>query len=148
MIPKKIHCAIGADHRGYHLKKLIKENQFLDELIHWHDVGTDSTERTDYPIFTQRAIALLQNNTVEYAVLLCGTGVGMAIAANRTSEIYAGVAWCAEVAQRAKEEDNVNVLILPADYINESDAFECIKRWLMATFKGDRYAKRLSMIDK
>jgi ribose 5-phosphate isomerase B len=148
MIPKKIHCAIGADHRGFKLKQIILQDQTLAQYIHWHDVGTDSEERTDYPIFTHRAIALIQNQQTEYAVLLCGTGIGMAIAANRFDTIYAGVAWSPEVAERGKEEDNVNVLVLPADYLNQQDTLECVTRWINATFKGDRYAHRLELIEK
>lgn len=148
MEQKKINCAIGADHRGFALKKAIMENNELSDLITWHDVGAHSTERSDYPIYTQKAIEIIQSNQVQYAILLCGTGIGMSIAANRTSLIYAGVVWCPEIAQRAKEEDNMNVLIFPADYIEDECAFECIVRFLNATFKGGRYADRLSMIEK
>lgn len=145
---EKIHCALGADHRGFKLKEYIKNIEYFLEKIVWHDVGAHSEERTDYPIFTKNAIELLQDKTVSCAILICGTGVGMAIAANRFPHCYAGVVWCPELARRVKEEDNVNILVLPADFIDNECALTSIQAWLEATFKGGRYAERISMIEK
>jgi ribose 5-phosphate isomerase B len=144
---EKIHCALGADHRGYKLKEYIKQNQQLAQFVIWHDVGTDSEERTDYPIYTKKAVDLLQQKKVSHAVLLCGTGIGMAMAANRYPHCFAGVAWCPEIARRAKEEDNMNILVFGADYIDADCAIACIEQFLTATFKGGRYAERIKMID-
>lgn len=137
--------AIGADHRGFLHKEFIKKDM---PDIEWIDVGTHSQERTDYPIFSDKVIDLMGMNTVKCAVLLCGTGGGMAIAANRHKNIYAVVAWNAEVARRCKQEDNANLLVLPCDFISCDDAVSIIREWLAQEFRGGRYAERIAMIDR
>jgi ribose 5-phosphate isomerase B len=137
--------AIGADHRGFLHKEFIKKHM---PDINWIDVGTDSQERTDYPVFSDKVVDLMGAGIVEYAVLLCGTGGGMAIAANRYKNIYAVVVWNAEVARRCKQEDKANVLVLPCDFISYDDAVVIIKEWIAQEFKGGRYAQRIAMIDR
>lgn len=137
--------AIGVDHRGFELKTvLVKE---LLDRVTWIDVGTFSAERTDYPPFAQKVVHLIQSGEADLGVLACGSGVGIAIAANRYPHIYAGVAWNEAVARSAKEDDNVNILVLPADFISDQ-AMLLVKAWLGAEFKGGRYQKRLEMIDQ
>jgi len=137
--------AIGADHRGFMQKEFIKKHM---SDIEWLDVGTDNQERTDYPIFSDKVVELMRAGSAQYGILLCGTGGGMAVAANRHKNIYAVVAWNAEVARRCKQEDNANILVLPSDFITEVDAVSMIKDWLAQEFKGGRYAQRIAMIDK
>lgn len=137
--------AIGADHRGFLHKEFITKHM---PDIDWIDVGTDSKERTDYPIFSDKVIDLMRKDSVGRAVLLCGTGGGMAIAANRYKHIYAVVVWNAEVARRCKQEDNANILVLPCDFISYDDAIIIIRTWLAQEFKGGRYAERIAMIDR
>jgi ribose 5-phosphate isomerase B len=137
--------AIGADHRGFLQKEFIKNN--MRDII-WIDVGTDSQERTDYPIFSDKVIELMRDGSAAYGVLLCGTGGGMAIAANRYKNIYAVVALNDEIARRCKQEDNANILVLPSDFITDADAVSMIKNWLAQDFKGRRYAQRIKMIDE
>ena len=137
--------AIGADHRGFLHKEFIKK--YMPD-IEWIDVGTDNQVRTDYPIFSDKVVDLMRAGTVEYGVLLCGTGGGMAIAANRYKNIYAVVAWNAEVARRCKQEDNANIVVLPCDFISCDDAVVMIREWLAQEFKGGRYAERIAMIDR
>ena len=114
--------------------------------IEWIDVGTDNEDRTDYPLFSDKVVAEMIAGTVQYGVLICGTGGGMAIAANRHKNMYAVVAWNKEVAQRCKQEDNANILVLPSDFISCDDAVAMIKNWLEQEFKGGRYAQRIAMI--
>lgn len=137
--------AIGADHRGFLHKEFIKKHM---HDIDWVDVGTDNQERTDYPIFSDKVIALMHAGIIDRAILLCGTGCGMAIAANRYKNIYAAVAWNAEIARRCKQEDNTNILVLPCDFISHDDAIVIISEWLAQEFKAGRYAQRIAMIDK
>ena len=137
--------AIGADHRGFLHKEFIKQEM---RSIEWLDVGTENEERTDYPLFSDKVVDLMRRGIVHYGVLLCGTGGGMAIAANRYKNIYAVVAWNAQVAQRCKQEDNANILVLPCDFITHDDAVTIINAWLSHEFKGGRYAQRLAMIHK
>lgn len=137
--------AIGADHRGFLHKEYIKKHI---PHIDWIDVGTDNEERTDYPIFSDKVVQLMCNDQVQYGVLICGTGGGMAIAANRYEKIYAVVAWNQEVASRCKQEDNANILVIPSDYVSYDDVVVMVSVWLAQEFKGDRYAQRIAMIDK
>lgn len=140
--------AIGADHRGFAYKKILKQhNNFADNHIKWTDVGTHSEQRTDYPTFVRKVCEAIQNNHADAGILLCGSGAGMAIAANRFPEIYACVVWNTEVARVCKEDDNVNVLVIPADFVSADDSIAMVQAWLRATFKGGRYAERLNMVD-
>ena len=135
--------AIGADHRGYELK------QFLIEVpdIEWVDVGTDSDERTDYPLYVPPVVDALYAKTVDYGVLICGTGVGMSIVANRYKHIYAALAWNVDVARLSKEDDNSNVLVLPADFVTQDQARDMLSAWLEAKFKSGEYEDRLALFD-
>lgn len=144
----KLAIAIGADHRGYAMKKYLIEQKILaDYHIDWTDVGTYSTERTDYPIYAKKVAELVQEKKVQYGILLCGTGTGMEIAANRFKGVYAGLAWNTTIARLNKEDDNCNVLILPSDYISNTESSEILIAWLIAEFKKGRYAERIAIID-
>ncbi len=135
---------IGSDHRGFELKENIIE---FYKNYEWIDVGTDSSEVTDYPLYAQAVCAAILEKKVDSGILLCGSGIGISIAANRFKGIYAALCWSPEVARLAKEDDNVNVLVLPADFISLSQAVSCIDIWQKTAFKGGRYAKRLNLID-
>lgn len=146
---KKFKIGIGTDHRGFAYKEAVKLDVALGDFdIEWHDFGTYTADRTDYPVYAQKVVRALQQKEIQCAVLLCGSGVGMAIAANRFPHIYAAVAWNVDVARAAKADDNVNVLCIPADYVELSEVREIITAWLSASFKSGRYQQRLEMIDK
>jgi ribose 5-phosphate isomerase B len=137
--------AIGADHRGFLHKEFIKKHI---SSIEWIDVGTHNQDRTDYPVFADKVVDAMFANVAHAGVLLCASGGGMAIAANRHKNIYAVVAWNSEVAQQCKQEDNANVLVLPSDFVSCDEAVVMINEWLAQEFKGGRYAQRIAMIDK
>jgi len=111
------------------------------------DFGTDSSDRTDYPLFVPPVVDALDAGEIDYGVLICGTGIGMSIVANRYKKVYAALAWNKEVAVLSKEDDNSNILILPADFITEDQAREMLSAWLQAKFKGGRYEERLALFD-
>ena len=136
--------SIGSDHRGYELKSKIIEH-FAD--IDFLDVGTNSEDRTDYPIYAKKVCKNIINGKTDFGILICGSGVGISIAANRFSKIYASLCWNAEVAKMAKEDDGANVLVLPANFVTTKEAFEIIKAWIDAKFKGGVYQERLDMIE-
>lgn len=145
---RQITIIIASDHRGFLLKEQLKKNVICQDMaITWLDVGAGSVERSDYPLFAQAVVHALQQGRACMGVLLCGSGIGMAIAANRYSGMYAGVAWCPAVARAAREDDNVNLLCLPADYLTLQEAIGCLASWLGASFKGGRYLGRLNQID-
>ena len=142
---------IGSDHRGYHLKEVIKKH-FND--YGWHDVGTDDEDkRVDYPVFAKAACEEVLEGVATKAILICGSGVGMSIAANRFKKVYAALCWSPDVARAAKENDNANALVLPADFISDDLAVETVEAWLNASFKDGLHhdaihQKRLDMIDE
>lgn len=136
--------AIGSDHRGFALKKILLA---VLEGITLVDCGAASDERSDYPDFAHAVAQMILDKKAEAGILLCGTGIGMAMAANRNKGIYAGVCWNAEVACKAKADDHLNVLVLPADYISQADAIEIVAAWLDTEPLGERHAERLAKID-
>ena len=136
---------IGADHRGFKLKQTLI-NHF--KQYDWNDVGTDSEQRTDYPIYAQRVCQALKKKEAQQGILICGSGIGASIAANRVPGIYAALVWSLEVARVAKEDDGANILVLPADFVSVQIAIEMINTWLGASFKGGHYQDRLDMIDR
>ena len=136
--------AIGADHRGYLYKK-----QLIASFprIEWVDIGCESEARCDFPLYTKKVVAQIYNETAEKGILICGSGVGMSIAANRFKGVYAALAWNSEVGKLSKQHNNSKILIIPADFVSCSMAQEMIKAWLDAEFLGSRYQERINMLD-
>lgn len=137
--------SIGADHRGFQLKANIIDH--FDQY-EWLDVGTYSQDRTDYPIYAKRVCSDITKGDADRGILLCGSGVGICIAANRCKGIYAALCWNSKIAAMAVEDDGANVLVLPADFISQDQAFSIIETWLKAEFKGGVYQRRLEMMDE
>ena len=143
-----LRIVIGADHRGYAMKEWLKANLSISSKdIDWIDVGAYSDERSDYPEFAIAAVKPMREDKADYGVLICGTGVGMAITANRFAGMYAGVVWNTAVARVSKEDDNTNIVVLPSDFVSNEQAVEMVQTWLGAEFKKGRYQQRLDMID-
>lgn len=138
-----MNIAIGADHRGFEYKK-----QLLLLYPQWIDVGAYDNNRSDFPLFAKIIAQKVQEKEVDAGVLLCGTGIGMNIAANRLKRVYAGIAWNEEIARLAKEHDNVNVLVIPADFISFELTQKIIKSWINASFLEGHYSERLNAIDE
>jgi len=152
MIVKKnrINIVIGADHRGFLHKEYLKQHLILDNCsITWHDVGAKNSERSDYPVYAKQVVEIMRaEGPAELGIMICGSGIGMAIVANRYSGIYAAVAWNTAVARFAAEHDKVNVLSIPADFVSQEEMVLIVHAWLAADFLGGRYQKRIDMIDK
>lgn len=139
--------AIGADHGGYKLKEEIK--RYLEEKgIEYIDVGTNSEERTDYPIYAAKVAEKIQSKECEKGIIACRSGAGMAIVANKFKGIRAASMHNEVEAKFAKADDDVNVITLGGDYLTVNEAICIIRNWLGAEFKGGRYKERLDMIDE
>ena len=137
--------AIGSDHGGYKLKEEVKK--YLDEKgIEYKDFGTDSDERTDYPIFARRVAEAVQSKKCDKGILICRTGFGMAIVANKFRGIRCAACYDEPTAKQAKEHSDINILALPADYANISKAVAMIRIWLGSEALGGRYKERRDMI--
>lgn len=139
--------AIGADHGGYKLKEEIK--RYLEEKeIEYIDCGTDSEERTDYPIYAKKVAEEVQSKRAEGGILICRSGYGMAVVANKFKGIRAASIYDEESAKFAKADDNINVITLAGDYVTTNTAICIIRNWLGTEFKDGRYQERLQMIDE
>lgn len=143
-----IRIVIGTDHHGVAIKNFLVTLKTIGaQEITWTDVGAHDTTRVDFPLYADKAIALMRENKADLGILLCGSGVGMSIAANRYCGIYAALAWRPEIAIHARQADNANVLVLPADYVSHDQALVIVQAWLSAEFAGGRYSDRLAMLD-
>ena len=136
---------IGSDHRGYEVKESIKSHF---HGIEWLDVGVEGADvKADYPIITKKVCESIVSGKTEFGILICGSGVGVSIAANRYPKIYAALSWSPEVARAAREHDFANILAIPADFVTIDKSFAIVKSWLASDFLGGRYEDRLRMID-
>ena len=138
--------AIGSDHGGYKLNEEIKK-YFDEKGIEYRDFGTDSEERTDYPIYAKKVAQAVQSKECEGGILLCRSGYGMTVVANKFKGIRAASISNEEAAKFAKADDDINVITLGGDYLTINEAICIIRNWLAAEFKGGRYAERLEMIN-
>ncbi|HSQ22125.1 MAG TPA: ribose 5-phosphate isomerase B [Coriobacteriia bacterium] len=136
---------LGADHGGFALKQHVKS--FLAELGHEvTDVGTDSEESVDYPDFAAVVGEAVASGEADLGVLVCGTGLGMAIAANKIPGVRAVQASDPEMAHMARLHNNANVLTLPGRYIGPERAAEVIDAFLSTAFEGGRHQRRVDKI--
>lgn len=137
--------AIGADHAGFEDKEKLK--QYLDALgVQYEDVGTDSTASVDYPIYAKKVADKVASGEVERGILVCGSGNGMQIAANKVPGIRAALAWNEETARLAKQHNDANILSVPARIISEEESERVVKAYLDAEFEGGRHARRVGEI--
>ena len=138
--------AIGCDHAGFALKNTIL--QVLQKQQHTViDCGTGSCERVDSPDFALKAAQQVADKTADRAILICGSGIGMCIAANKVKGVRASVCHDTYSARQAVEHDNLNVLCLGARIIGPALAEELVKQFVEASFKtGTRHEERLQKI--
>ncbi len=137
---KKI--AIGADHAGFEEKEKVKK--VLEELgVEYEDVGTFSTESVDYPDFAEKVGEKIESGESEQGILVCGSGIGVAIAANKMHGVRAAQAWNEETARLSRRHNNANVLTIGARVIPEDEIPKIVKAWLDTKFEGGRHAGRV-----
>lgn len=137
--------AIGADHGGYKLKEEIKK-YFDEKEIEYKDFGTDSEERTDYPIYAKKVAESIQSKECDLGILVCRSGYGMTVVANKFKGIRAANIFNEESAKFAKADDDINVITLGGDYLSTNESICIIRNFLGAEFKKGRYEERLKMV--
>lgn len=139
--------AIGSDHAGFEDKERLKKQ--LEELgYEYEDVGTNSTEPVDYPIYAEKVAEKVASGEVEQGLLICGSGNGMQIAANKIHGIRAALAWNEETARLARQHNDANVLSVPARMISPEEVSKVIKSYLGAKFEGGRHQRRVEEISE
>ncbi|HHV74794.1 MULTISPECIES: ribose 5-phosphate isomerase B [unclassified Thermoanaerobacterium] len=139
--------AIGSDHGGYELKEAIKKH--LEERgIEYKDFGTFSEESVDYPDYAREVAEAVASGQFEKGILLCGTGVGISIAANKVPGIRAAHVSDAFSARYSKEHNNANVLCMGGRVVGPGLATLLVDEWLDAEFQGGRHQKRIDKISE
>jgi ribose 5-phosphate isomerase B len=140
-----MRIALGADHAGFQLRDALK--RALDELgVSYQDFGTSSADSVDYPDFAQAVASGVAGGQFDRGILVCGTGIGMAIAANKMPGIRSAPITDSETARLAREHNDLNVLALGARVTPEAHAREIVKVFLDTPFSGGRHATRLGKI--
>ena len=141
-----LNLAIASDHAGYHLKNYIVNN--LKKEINFKDFGTDSDESCDFPDFAKKVCEFVLNNESTRGLLICGSGVGMSIAANKIKGIRAANVVDVETAKQSVEHNDINVLCLGSKNVNEKNALDIIEIFLEAKFiQKERYIRRISKLE-
>ena len=143
---KKIIIAIGNDHAGTDLKRRIiaKFNDNFDFI----DCGTDGEDSVDYPDYSKRVCDAILQKKAEFGILICGTGIGMYIAANRNKGIRGGLCFNSLMARLTRQHNNANILCLGARIIGLDLAFDCVRSFLETSFEGGRHLKRIEKLDE
>jgi ribose 5-phosphate isomerase B len=138
---------IGSDHAAYPLKERIKQ-ELVRRGLQVEDVGTDSNASCDYPEFGRAVARRVVSGEFERGILLCGTGIGMSMVANRFPGIRAAL--CAEPlsASLSRRHNDANVLVMGGRMIGETMALEIVAVWLRTAFEGDRHQRRIDMFDQ
>jgi len=136
--------AIAADHGGFAMKEAIKKHYNKLDML---DLGTNSADSVDYPDFAKKMARVILNKTADLGILICGTGVGISVAANRYKGIRAALIYSAEVAKLAKQHNNANVLVFGGRTMAVNDVISFIDTFLQTEYEGGRHQCRLDKIE-
>lgn len=140
---KKI--ALASDHAGFEEKEKLKKT--LEEIgVEYEDLGTGSLDSVDYPDYARKVGEAVAKGEAEQGILVCGSGIGVAIAANKIHGIRAAQAWNEETARLARKHNDANVLTIGARVIPEAEIPKIVKAWFATDFAGGRHAKRVEKI--
>lgn len=137
--------AIGSDHGGYELKEELKKC-LEEEGLEYKDYGAFSKDRVDYPLIAKEVSKAVATNECEKGILICRSGYGMAMVANKFKGVRSAPCFCTRAAQFSRLHNNTNVLSLGADYVTVDEAKEILKTWLDTEFEGGRHQERLDLV--
>ena len=140
-----MRVALGSDHAGFPLKERIKEF-LLSRGYEVIDFGTTSEESTHYPMFAKDVALAVQDSSADRGILVCGTGIGMSITANKFKGVRAALCFNEYMARMSRKHNDANVLCLGDRVIGEELALSIVKAWLETEFEGGRHAKRVELI--
>lgn len=137
--------AIGADHAGFEYKEKIVE-LLKTKNIAYKDFGTYNPESTDYPDFAHPVASAVENGEAACGILVCGSGNGVAITANKHQGIRAALCWQAVLAKLARQHNNANIICLPQRFVSQSEAIEMTEVFLHTAFEAGRHQRRVGKI--
>ena len=140
-----MNIAIGADHAGFEAKNKII-NWLKDKQINYHDFGTYSTESVDYPDFAHPVASAVEKKQFDLGILICGSGQGVNITANKHQGVRSALCWSKEIAALSKQHNDANVLAIPGRFLNDHELIEIVDTFLNTSFEGGRHANRTNKI--
>jgi ribose 5-phosphate isomerase B len=143
--PAEMKVAIANDHAGVELKRTLTkymEQQGIEVI----NLGTDQTQSTDYPDYAKEVALLVQGKKSDLGIVICGTGIGASITANKFKGIHAALCYSVFTAKMARLHNNANIMCLGARTIHEEDAIAMVTVFLSETFSGERHARRVDKI--
>jgi ribose 5-phosphate isomerase B len=138
---------IASDHAGFTLKEKLK-SYLAKKGLRFKDLGTDSLERCDYPEFAYSLAKSISQKKYNRGILICKTGIGTSIVANRLPGVRASLCYNAQAARLTREHNDSNVLVLGSAFVNEKLAKRILSIWLNTKFQGGRHKRRLDQINK
>lgn len=145
---KKI--SLGSDHAGFELKQHIKEylQSITDYRIELNDWGCYTEDRVDYPDFAHKVAGDITEGKSDLGILVCGSGNGISMAANKWEDIRCALCWNSEITEMARLHNDANILSLPGRYISKEEAIKCVDIFLKTEFEGGRHSDRIVKIRK
>ena len=142
-----MRISIGNDHAGVEYKIYIKE-YLLTKDIEVNNYGTDSLDSVDYPDFAHPVSNDVNEKKSELGILICGSGNGVCMTANKYKNVRAALCWNKELALLSKSHNNANIVCIPARFIEKKEALEIIKTFISEEFEGGRHERRVNKISK
>lgn len=140
------HILLGSDHAGFELKQQLKEH-LQQKGIEVIDKGTNAADSVDYPDFAHAVAEGVAKGAEELGIVVCGSGNGVNISANKHPGVRSALAWTPEVGALARQHNNANVLALPARFISTEEAIRIVDAFLAAEFEGGRHQRRVEKIE-
>lgn len=147
MLEKEKIIVIGSDHGGFEMKDFIKENLII-EGYKINDKGTNSNESVDYPDYIHPVAKSINNKDYELGIILCGSGNGAQMTANKYPNVRAALCWTEEQAKLSRMHNNANIISLPGRFVNFELGLKMVKTFLKTDFEGGRHIKRVNKISK
>jgi len=139
--------AVASDHGGFKLKEEVKAH-LLERNFEVLDLGTDSEDSVDYPAFGRACGEAVVSGQADLGIVVCGTGIGISIAANKVKGVRCGLCTSVEMAQLTKQHNNANILALGGRTTETGLAMEIVDAWLDTEFEGGRHQRRVDMLDQ
>ena len=140
-----VKIAVGSDHAGFELKQNIIEH-LSERNMNYVDFGTSCLDSVDYPDYAKKVAEEVNSNDLIMGILVCGSGQGMAMTANRFKNVRAAICHNSDVAKISRQHNDANVLCLGSRFIDISEAIKCVDVFLSTDFEGERHLKRINKI--
>ncbi|MBI1836947.1 MAG: ribose 5-phosphate isomerase B [Flavobacteriia bacterium] len=141
----KVIIPIGADHAGYELKEILK-SYLIDKGYEVKDFGCHSTASIDYPDYAHPVASLVEESKGMKGILICGSGNGINMTANKHQGIRAALCWKKEIAELARQHNDANIIVLPARFISIDEGIEMVDTFFSTEFEGGRHQNRVDKI--